>query len=341
MSRLGLWASAAQRYRAEVELRTQPLGARFWCRFVDGALVLRMANGVERSVGRDELRAAFRVLGTDAPRETLRMVTAHGPYLAAVREDLGLHGYDPGSLEVADEEDEGALEAILLEEARAHTRPATGPAEEEPAEPVATAAEEDQARVLLRELASEKAAKEELVRQHSQSRAEAEDAKRLLSEANTRLAELEAALAAARQARPSKPANIGTRTDWGVLAALARSEVASLPPSDHRRAIEKAADNAASQPRLAAVECREALEALALAQYVTVFHSEPSAYARGHADLMNALRGLPGIDDASWHLRKTLYSQLSDVVHGRRPASPRTACVMLLWTAIVAAELTA
>lgn len=341
MSRLGLWASAAQRYRAEVELRTQPLGARFWCRFVDGALVLRMANGVERSVGRDELRAAFRVLGTDAPRETLRMVTAHGPYLAAVREDLGLHGYDPGSLEVADEEDEGALEAILIEEARAHTRSATGPADGEMAELAATAAEEDEKRSLLRELASEKAAKEELVRQHSQARAEVEDTKRLLTEANTRLTELEAALVATRQARPSEPTNIGTRADWGALAALARSEVESLPPSDHRRAIEKAADNVASQPRLAAVECREALEALALAQYVAVFHSEPSANARGHADLMNALRGQPGIDDASWHLRKTLYSQLSDVVHGRRPASPRTACVMLLWTAIVATELNA
>lgn len=344
MTNIRLWRVAAIRYAEEVELRAQPLGSRFWCSFRDGALVLRLGYG-EQLIGRDEFRAAMRLLTEGAAAATIRLVTKYPAHLAAVYEDLQSQ-VDRSSGEEdegdADGDEEGAVEAILVEQARSLSRPApqlvsvTESAINDPRE-----SQHDEVGLddVVRQLAAERAQKEELARQHARLLGEVDELRAQAEGAEGKAAELEVALRELRKkAAPAVP-SIGRHVDWSHLGVLARREAASIGDPEHRRVVDEAADHLADQPRITVWNCRGLLEALAQEEYVRRNRSHPLPGNSSHAELMKILRDVPGVDRDFWHIRMTLYSMLSEIVHGRRRTDLRTVSMLLLVTALAAVKV--
>lgn len=347
MTTARLWARVAQRFREERELKAQPLGIRFGCVFRDGALLLRLPYGDYR-VGRDELRAAFRLLAEGAKPEELRLVTKYPAYLAAVQEDVEENleelASGDGADSAFDDEEEGAVEAILVEQAKSLTRAASDVGEKGASAPEVSEPTVDIA-AILSQLAEEKSQKEELAREQAGLRVEAEGLREKLAAALDKNAQLEMALKEALAKKAAGPVGIGAQVDWSALVAVTRRTATEIEDPEYRRQIEEAADLLSSRPKLTAHNCRDLLEELARDEYVAYIKSKPLPGNDSHSELMKQLQvgpqqWVPGVDGDFWHIRRTLYSMLSDIGHGRKKPELRPVTLLLFLTAVAAATVT-
>jgi hypothetical protein len=325
-----LWATVAHRYASKTELRAGGLGARFWVEFRDGVLVLSMPNGVERRIDREELRATLRQQSVDPTPEIVRLVSMNGPFIAAIGDDLGASGYDPGSLLSGDPDDVGPIEAALLEEARTRSRDSVGSAPSPP---------KDDAEALRAELEDERAEKEELIRLQARHLAAIASLGSQVRELEARATQLDDALRRAKEAKPVQPTMVGTAVDYGVLLTLARREVEidSLP-APTRKAIVDAAKLASSDPGLAVVKCRLVLEELTRAEWRKAFRADDLPAFANFTSLMEDLRDQPGVDRTLWNVRRTLFTVANSGAHELGTVSSRRAALVVLVTAAIAAR---
>lgn len=329
---MSAWADAAGRYRTERELRTtQGLKSRFIVQFEGGTLLLMLPNGATRRIDSGEFASAWTLLETGAAAAAIRMVTANGNYLDAIRRDLlgaGL-GVSGGS---DDDVDLGTTAAALVSEAITRTGSSAMASERErpsTAEAVGVlevvAAERDE---LVRELARQKAAvtvvEERLAAEEEKSR------------------QLEAALAAKPKPAAEASGLTGAKQDpVNGFTKYVEAELGSAKglSARVRSGIKEALEVALGHPELAVVQCRKVAEAIAETLYLTITGaSEVPPYSRA-TDWLEDVRDRPGVDMVIWNLHRNIFRLSNSYAHVLKDGSRQFALTLVAMVLIVASHV--
>jgi hypothetical protein len=317
-----IWAEVRERYSEPRTLRAGELATPFDARFDEGFLIIRKSNGVERRVDRDELRAAFRAIDSGATADALRIVSGNAPYLASIREDLGIERGDI-------DDDEGEIEkALLLEAGRRVSQIASG------IEVVAEVADSstDQMADLVSELTSalesERSEKDEAVRETIRLRAAVEQLEAVRDELHARLEELEKSVREPAQA----PVRVAPAVDvTGQIVTIARTAVSEIPADSRwRDAAGVAVDLYGRDIGSSVGKCRVIIDEIVQTQWLAVFNAEEIPPFKNFHALAQELNDQPGVDVQRLSLLRTLYRLCNPGVHRLGAVQPRRAALILL-----------
>jgi hypothetical protein len=320
-----------------MELRTPGLGAKFVARFDEGLLQIQLPTGVTRRVDRDELRATWRLLDQGASPGSLRLVTANGPYIEAVRQDLLDAGVDI-SLDAADGDVvAGTIEVSLVTEAtaRAAVSDLGGEGEKQDHGKIAGMTPE-----AYQALAEERG---QLVRDVARLTAALTNAETAAAAERDRADGLDQALGEARKksatGAPTGPRGNPVESLRRYVTVEAKRDTSLR--STVRQALASGADIAGEHPDLAIVQCRKVLEELAHEQWLFTFAAAETPPHAAFKDLMEELRDQVGVDFRLWHLHRSLYTVANPAAHAGQAHPLYWSLTLLVATLGLAQQLAA
>lgn len=346
MESLSLWGAVANRYAEPQELRVGELTGRFEVRFEAATLMIRKSNGVERAIDFDEFRAAWRTLAAGGEDVTLRLVTANGAYLRAIRSDLLEHGVKPDAeAEPVDDEDISTAERHLLSEATRLSRPAVAGSSEPAGGPASVAAPvsetavavDDTVDAIKRQLEAERSDKEAALRENARLVAFIETLEHQLRLESERAIELEGAVARLKSAPAQKPVGVGGDVSLSLADAASKLIDTSSAPDELRKAARIAIKLVHQDPPSAVTKARVVTELLVKQEWGEVFAADPSETRKLFGDYARELDGQPGVDAKMLAVKRTLYRVASPGAHELQVSARRSAMVVLVLAGVLSA----